>query len=247
MRRHRKLAVLAAIVLASAVPGRADVMQEEPPRPLKDVGEISFIDTSGNTTATTFNLKNELSYSFRTKTKVDWTGSFLYAKAGGITSAEQYQTGLRVDQNLTDRIFGFVLGGWQRDRFAGILDRYNGGAGAGLQVFKTGRNDLRTDAGFNYIVEERSTGETKRSPSALADVNYRFNLTAQTSFGWDGKGDFDLDDTQNYQLESLLSLQTSLTKILAWKNSYLVRYKHEPVPGFGSTDRTFSTAMVINF
>src|SRR5581483_9516367 len=245
MRNRWKLAfVIGTFLAGSAATGRADVEQENRPRKLKDVGEVSFVDTSGNTAATTFNLKNDLSYTFHTKTKLDWTGGVLYAKSGSVASAEQYQTSLRADQALTDRFFAFALAGWQRDRFAGIGQRYNEGAGAGLQVFKTVRNDLHSDAGFNYIVEERTTGEIKRSPAALTDINYRFNFTQQTSFGWDGKGDFDLNDTANYQLESLLSLQTSLTKMLAWKNSYLVRYKHEPVPGFGSTDRTFSTAMV---
>ena len=243
MRRKCRLTTLTAVLCLSLHAGRAFARADD--KKFKDAGELSYVDSSGNTNSTSLSFTNKMDYLFNPKTSLAWTAGGLYTKTGTEKSAERYFTDLKGERKVTEKVYGYLQTGWLRDPFAGIDARYNGGAGAGYQLYKTAANDLKADAGFNYLVEERTTKEIKHSPSAVANVNYKLNITETILFGQDLYGNFDMDGGDNYESRSVTSFQASINSFLAWKNSYTVFYKHKPVPGFGTTDRTFATALVI--
>jgi len=213
----------------------------------RDTGELSYVDTSGNSDSSSFSLNNKFTYTYDPTVTVVWSLGALHSTSENETSAEKYFSNLRTDKKTGSFSFFFLQSGWERERLSGIANRISASGGLGLQFFKNDNHDFKGDSGFNYIYEERTTKEIKRSPSLVANLNYVFKFKENVTFGQDGNVNYDLDDPDNYEFKSVTSLQVSLTAHLAIKNAYTVSYRNAPVPGFETTDRTFSTAVVVNF
>ena len=63
----------------------------------------------------------------------------------------------------------------------------------------------------------------------------------------ESQGAADLQHGSNFRVTTDVSLSTGLNAMLSARVSYSLRYTHRPVPGFLSTDRTVSAALVIRY
>ncbi|MDX2447404.1 MAG: DUF481 domain-containing protein [Desulfobacterales bacterium] len=124
----------------------------------KDEAELSYIQTGGNTEITSLAGKNLLTYQATDKIKLDWSVLALFAETevDGDTekSAERYATELRLEYAITERFYTAVYGGWLRDKFAGIDDRYYIGPAAGYKFLIGPKHFLSAEAGVDYTSED---------------------------------------------------------------------------------------------
>ena len=55
----------------------------------------------------------------------------------------------------------------------------------------------------------------------------------------------DFNHSSGYRTEAEITAQAAMTRLLALKIGYLLRYSNEPAPGFKSTDNTTTASVVV--
>lgn len=245
---HVGAAVLAAwILVAAAFPAGAG----EPPESEKawsDQAEFSFVNTTGNTRTTTLAGKNTLTYKFTPATTGTWKIGGLHSKEKGHTTAANYATELRFDRAYTERVYAYLLAGWNKDRFAGIDGRIYGGGGAGYRVLSGPRHFLVGEAGPNYTAEEYVDGSDSDFLTGRVFAKYEYAITKKNRFLQSLEYLHDFSDSAHFKLISETAIVAALTDVFSMKAGYAVRYDHKPVPaGIKRTDTVASVALVANF
>jgi len=243
----RRAFALAAWVLLAATSAAA---AEEPAKNAKawsDQAELSFANTTGNTKTTSLAGKNQLTYKFTPKAVGSWKLGGLYSKDEGQTTAENYATELRFDDLYTERIYSYALAGWNKDRFAGIDQRYYGGVGAGYKFFLGPRHFLAGEAGMNYTKEDYIDGTDSGFLTGRAFAKYEYLIRGKNKFTQSLEYLYDFSDSAHYRVISETALVAALTDVFSMKAGYTVRYDHKPVPrDLKRTDTVMSIALVVN-
>lgn len=245
----------------------------------KDTAEFSLVTTAGNSEGTTFGFKNTLSKA--------WDRSSFELKAGGVrvqttalrvpinatetldiesTTAEAYYLNGRYDRKISEKLFWYTGLGWDRNRFAGIQNRYNAVAGVGHVWFDTDDRKFRTDYALTYTDQE----------SVIEDPTVS-DTFAGIRLGWDylnkvGKNatytntlviDTNLDESKDYRADMINALAVAMSERMALKLSLQWQYDHLPSLGViafsnfpGGTDQVyelddldqiFTASLVVNF
>ncbi|MGE5189861.1 MAG: YdiY family protein [Gemmatimonadota bacterium] len=242
-----------AIVAAAAgilLIGSAAPAAEPPAKPaaaLSDQAELSYVQTTGNTKTQTLAAKNLLSYRFTGSTTGSWSLSALRGEDQGRTTAESYATELRLDHLLTERVYVYGMAGWNKNRFAGLDQRYYGGAGAGDKLLAGPRHVLLAEAGLNETREEftDNTAKTFLTGRAFAKYEYAFTPKSRCSQSLEYLHDF--SDSKHYKLVSETAVTAAVTDVLSLKVGYTVRYDHQPIPAaLRKTDTVLAAALVVN-
>jgi putative salt-induced outer membrane protein len=245
--RIRTVIAAAWMLLAAASSAGAG----EPPENGKvwsDQAELSAVNTTGNTKTTTLSGKNHLTYHFTPRTSGSWKIGGLYSKDSGTTTAENFATELRFDRLFTKRIYGYAAGGWNKDRFAGLRQRYFGGAGAGYKFLPGPRHFLTGEAGLNYTTEEYTDGTGTDFLTGRAHAKYEYAITKKNRFSQSLEYLYDFSDSAHYKLNSETAVTAALTDVVSLKAGYTVHYDNQPVPAdLEHTDTLTSLALVVNF
>jgi putative salt-induced outer membrane protein len=240
--------MLALWLVAAMTAGAAAADEKKPVAVWSDQAELSFVNTTGNTRATTLAGKNVLSHVFSPKLKGSWKLGALYGEEDGRKAAERYETELRADHLLTERNYAYALAGWNRDRFAGIDQRYYGGAGLGRNVLVGPKHFLSAEAGLNGTREEYIDGSSSDFLTGRAFAKYEYAFTAKSRFTQSLEFLYDFSDASHYKGNSETAVVASLADIFSVKAAYTVRYDHKPVPAdLKRTDTLMSVALVANF
>ena len=128
MRKIKFLAAAATLFLAAA-----QVRAEEPAAPKKkwkNVTEVSVVSANGNTKSSTYSGKDTYNYDWK-KAALELVGGALGSNSNGQTTAEKYMASEKLSYKIDDRNYTYEKGLWEKDRFAGIRNRYDGGVGLG--------------------------------------------------------------------------------------------------------------------
>ncbi len=243
----KKIFAIAACFLLAA----AGAFAEETPangKAWSDQAELSLVSTTGNTETTSVAGKNLMAYRFTPGTVGSWKLEGLYSKDDGRTTAESYATELRFDWSLSERVYSYALGGWNKDRFAGIDQRYYGGGGAGYKFLLGPRHFLASEAGLNYTAERYTDGTDSDFLTGRAFAKYEYAFSKKSRFLQSVEYLYDFSDSAHFRVNSETALVAALTEVFALKAAYTVRYDHKPVPaGLKRTDTRTSVALVANF
>ncbi len=222
-------------------------------RPWNNVTTFSYVATAGNAQGQTVGFGNEFLYK--------WAQSVFSLKAAAIrvnttvvthsatgtslenyqltdertntTTAESYLLNGRYDYRLKDkdRWYWYGEAGWERNRPAGLGNKYNSMTGFGRIWADSERTKFRTDAGFGYTHEQPLV-----PPDNFQSSYCTFNLTSQFKHKVGASSlyiaDLTLTDnlshSQDYQGVLHQELTTSINKTLAMKLGYDVTYKNHP-------------------
>jgi len=214
----------------------------------QDEAELSFVSTGGNTEVTSLSAKNKLTYQFTEKLKGQWDLSALYGETEDVRTAERYATQVRLDYDLTDRIYMAGIGGWQQDEFAGIEQRLYLGPAVGYKILTGPKHTLSAEGGIDYVTEEYTNDEDADFMRGRAFGSYEFLLTEKSKFSQTLELLYAFDDGDNYNINSVSALITSLSDTFSIKTSYEILYDNEPVPDtLEETDTILSVALIVNF
>jgi putative salt-induced outer membrane protein len=218
----------------------------------KDQAELSYIQTGGNTEVTNLSAKNLLTYQATEKIKFDWSALALFAETevdgSKEKSAERYATELRMEYSLTERFYTLAYGGWLRDEFAGIDDRYYIGPAVGYKFLIGPKHFLSAEAGVDYVKEDYVDNTDDDYMRGRAFGQYAFALTEKTRFSQSLEYLHAFDNSDNYNINSETALITALSDKLSLKTSYVVNYDNEPVPEeLDETDTTLAVTIIVNF
>jgi len=228
--------VLAAILLQAP----------EPPKPVQLTLDLGFVNSSGNSDVTTFNLGQKLSF-----TTANWvftqTAKALYGETDGTPDAESYEAALRADRVIKERVSIFGLLTYYRDPFAGLSSRFSEGLGLAWRALRATRDTLRVETSLS-MYQERNTADVEKSFGGIRGaLSYKHLLGEKAFFTQLLEGAFNLKDSEDLRVNSETALTAPISQQIALKASYVVRYDRQPELDFEDTDRIFTTAVQIVF
>lgn len=276
MRTHSSLLIPLTLVLLALVPmGPALAEDDAEARAWENKTELGFVTTTGNSETENFSVKNTFTYSWdatslrfrasmlrasQTTRTAENVGGELQVSEMTETTAEAYALSGKVRRDLSERTFLYGAAGWERNRFSGIESRYVYGAGAGYQAAETETQKLALEIGLEYTDEESTSGLNDTFAGARAAVEYEWKFSETAQFNQDLELLWNLEESDDYRINSISSVTAALTSKLALKTSYTIQFDNEPVvqileaPGFDpvvfefeKTDTILSASLVINF
>ncbi|MFQ5529576.1 MAG: YdiY family protein [Gemmatimonadota bacterium] len=237
------------LALLGTAAARPIAAQDEQPSPgWSDNAELSFVLTAGNSESSSFGLRNTLARLFDKST--------LKLDAGGIrvesgttrrsaigtgqndftvsestdreTTAENYFAELRYDLQLSERTYVYASGGWTRNRFAGVDNRWTGAAGFGINLIKTDRGSFDVDLGLTVASEDRLIGPTESFGGLRFGWGYSRQLTESTAFASTLAVNENLSDTDDLRADFDNSIAVAISSVLALKTGVKILYDKQP-------------------
>jgi putative salt-induced outer membrane protein YdiY len=241
--------------LLVAVPARS----QEPPPPEKKLGwqdkaELALVVTAGNSETSTFGFRNQLARI--------WTDAELKIEVAGLRTetatvtatpvgtsiddyvlqeesesqltAENYLARAKYDRTIRPRLYAYGTGGWDRNVFAGIENRYTGAGGIGNIWHDREDFRFRTDYGVSvtHQIPTYSSEETFAGLRLSADLMRK--LSASTTLTHITIADENFDQTDDFRLDSLTALAVTMSERLALQVS--VKFLFDNLPSFTEAD-----------
>jgi len=222
--------------------------QEAETRRWKDEAELALVNTTGNSEILTFAFKNALNYKFTPHITGGWEIGALKGENDGETTAERYYTDLRLDYIVTNQFYTFLLGGWLKDHFAGLDQRYNIGPGIGYKFLSGPKNVLRCEAGLNYTYEDYVTAEEQAFMEGRAFGSYEYAFSSKNRFLFNVEYLQAFNESQNFKVNAEAAVVANLIEALSLKIGYGVRYQNRPLPAdLEKTDTILSASFIVTF
>jgi len=212
----------------------------------KNESQAGVVMTSGNTETTTLSFGEAASYSF-TANLFKFTGAYLYQKTGTVVSAESWNLGLRYERSLSDRISAFLAETVEGNQFSGINQRYMTDLGAKAFLVKDEGFTWLGEGGYrftkeNLIVVQRNLHYAR----FYTELEKKVNATVSAKYWVEYLPNFTISN--DWQLNTELSLSAALSSVFSIKSAYLIRYDNQVnAVGLVPTDRTLTTSLVAKF
>ncbi len=240
---HRAAALLLTSILMF---GTGSVIAADE-KPWKETAEVSVVSTNGNSKATTVSGKYTFTYKWQ-RANFELNAGGLGSESNDRTTAEQYFANEKLTWDLIGRNYTFQRFGWDKDRFAGIRNRYDISAGLGRHFFDAkARNQFMLELGGGYINEERPTPPRNEFGAGRAYSKYEFKISETSLFSQDGEFLHNFKDSDDYRLTTVSAIQVAISSNLSLKASYTWKRVGKPPVGFVRDDTTTAVALIVNY
>lgn len=236
-----KTALLLAITASVAA-----AQDSVPPRPWKLQTDFGFVNTAGNTSTTTLNAGESFSY-----TTGPWTFGQLFAVVYGRTdgekSAENYTASLRGDYAFNEHFGVYALGNWNKNEFAGIARRFEEGGGFTYKPIARERTTLAFEAGISANQQRSTDGVDDAYAAGRGALLFKQMFATSAYFQQTAEILPNLQTSDDYRVNTETALVAPLSKSIAFKAGYVIRFDNDPEPGFEKTDRYLTSGLQIVF
>jgi hypothetical protein len=222
---------------------------DEPLEGFYDTADLSIVITGGNSSATTFGFRNLAEYYWpRSSVRLDAGGlstdsrstedrvavgtgedDFVVVEPERKKTAENYFANLRYDFDLSERLYTFAIAGWNRNRFAGFDNRWQGALGVGWFAVDTDRTKLRLDVAGTYTSEDPIIGPTNDFAGVRFGYDYTQHLSEKSNFYSILILDENLKDTEDLRADWYNAIEVSITDLIFLKTSYRIQWRNEPL------------------
>ena len=209
---------------------------------LRLTGDLGFVNTSGNTDLTTFNLGEKVEWQ-RRKLTLAQGFALVYGRSDGETTSSLWRGTLRGDYALSPAVAAYLATAYDRDRFAGIARRFEEGAGLAIGLLRRTRDRIEVESGVSLVQQRSVLGTGDDFFSARGAGRYVHHFTETTYFQQALEVISNLESTDDVRLTSESAVVAPLSRRLALKISYVVRFDNVPEPGFGKADRLLTSAL----
>lgn len=242
------LVLLAMAFAPKTAAAQAAVAPATPVKPLTVTANVGFVNASGNTDITTLSADQRLEY--RPEGSAWLFTEFLaavYGRTDGVTSADQLKGGARVDRFITTRLSAFAGATYERNRFAGISRRFEELVGLAFKVLEQPRDILSVEGGASFNQQRSTTGLDESFVAARAAAAYKHLFTETAFFQQLVEVLPNLELSDDLRINTETSLVAPLSERFAVKLAYAIRFDNLPEPGFGKSDRVFTSGLQISF
>lgn len=195
--------------------------------------ELGFSNTSGNSKDRTLNMRLDMDYS-AAQWRHNVFGDIYVAAADGSRTAERYTLGYKPNYFLTDVDYVFGSLRFDKDKFAGINERYTQVLGYGRQLINTPETFLEAEVGVGarqtrygeFIVNgvDRNAGLAKSEALFYAGGRFTHRLTDTTRFIQNLRIEHGKDNTFT---ESITGLQFRVTDAVSARLTHTVRHNSD--------------------
>lgn len=276
---HTKRLIALALTVLGAASGAAFAAEGE--KPWTDTADLSLILTTGNSQTKNVAASNKFVYKWNnadltigagalraesTQRSVSNLGGVLQTSETTSTTAESYFLDGKYRRTITERLFWYAGGGWNRNRPTGIDQRLSAGGGLGYRFIKTDEDTLNGELGVDYTSEDYTFGKSASFAAARGFLGYEHLFSKTSKFNSDFEVLENLDDTEDLRARWMNAVTASLSARLALKVSYAILYDRQPVVqslfdpadptgtviapvafAFDKTDTILAATLVINF
>lgn len=218
----------------------------EDAKPWKNSTEASLVSTNGNSKTTTTSVKNTYGYKW-TRTGLEIVGGGLGSSSGNQVTAEQYFANEKVTYNFTEKNYVYEKFGWDKNRFAGIRNRWDGTAGLGRNVLDLAKDKLNAELGGGYINEERINAPRNDFGAGRAYAKYIHLFSDTANFSQDAEYLHNFKDSDGYRLNTETALTAALSAHLSLKTSFVWNRVAKPAPGSLKDDTKVMVGLIVNY
>ncbi len=227
----------------------ADSAPPKPPPPPWTVlhVDLGLVNTSGNSNVTTLNFTDGFTWWTDHSNKLSQAFAVVYGTTDNKVQTSLWTAAIRDEYTFTPVVGAYGLVSFDRNTFAGINQRFEEGAGVALTPVNSGRNRLEIDLGASYIQQETTADTTTDYAAGRGALIYRYTFVKDSYFQEAIDDVSDFNDFSNYRINSQTDFVAPISKHIALKVGYQIRYANEPPPGFKTTDRFLTTDLQFNF
>jgi putative salt-induced outer membrane protein len=217
--------------------------------------DLGYVNTSGNTQVQTLNFTDQLVLNTSPLNKVTQVFGVVYGTNMNRVQTSQWNAGLRDEYSLGKHLGLYGLLGWDRNTFAGTDYRFEEGGGVAFIPIDAPRDRLEIDVGASYI-EAKSTftdtlgilrDSSDKYAAARTAIIYRHTFVKDTYIQQTVEGIPDLETSENYRINTQTDVVAPLSKHIAVKLGYTLKYVNLPPPGFQKMDRLFTSDLQFTF
>jgi putative salt-induced outer membrane protein len=208
--------------------------------------DLGYVAVSGNTRVSTVNLGERLVHS-RGFWRFEQTFGIVYGENDGVENANLLRAGLGAQYALRPRVALATGVLYDRNRFAGIARRTEEYLGLVFRVLEAPKDTLRVETGASLTQQLGVDGVANNFPAARAAAWYKRSFAANAFFLQTLEVIPNLEVNEDYRINTESALVAPLSRRVALKLGYVVRFDNLPEVGFLSTDRIFTSGLQVAF
>jgi len=210
------------------------------------VTDFGYVATAGNTRVSTINVAERTVHT-RGFWRFEQNLGIIYGEADGRENANLLRAGIGAEYALRPWVAVATGALFDRNRFAGISRRTEEYLGLVFRVLQAPKDTLRVETGASLTEQTGINGIANNFPAARAAAWYKRTLSTNAFFLQTVEVIPNLDVTEDYRFNSESALVAPISRRMAMKLGYVVRFDNLPEVGFLSTDRIFTSGLQVSF
>jgi putative salt-induced outer membrane protein len=217
-----------------------------PPPPQEGTAEFSFVGTSGNSSTQALGLGADFTIR-RSLWVYNAKAAYVRNESDEELKADAFAASFQASRTLNARLSAYGRYAFLRNTFAGIENRNSVSGGVEYMVIQPEPHRLKVNAGIGYANEQRLVGEDLSTAEFLTGASYKWTISPTADLTDDYDYSISFSDAGDWRTANIVALTAKLTTLFSLKLSNIVRYVHQPVAGFETTDTLTSIAFVAKF
>lgn len=209
-------------------------------------GDLGVVGESGNANFMTMSIGDRLLHRGG-RWEVEQTARYVHGTTNRATTASEMQLGLRADYSLSRRSSIFVSVGDERNTFAGFRARVNEALGLDWKEVETATDSLSLDVGAEYTEEMDDDRTSTRYPAGRIEGRYTHAFSPAAYFAQMADFEPDIRPHAGRRINTESALVAPLSRRLALKVEYRIRYESHPPFGYRTTDRMVTTGLQVTY
>jgi putative salt-induced outer membrane protein len=226
--------------------------QDKAPPPSEFSADLGFVSITGNTSVTTLSLGEKWVRRLpRWEFKQDLGA--VYGETNGDETSNVWKALLRGDYGLGSNLALYARTAFDRNKFAGVNSRFAEGLGLVAKIKATDVNQLNVEGGFELTQQDNLDGTSDSFSSLRAASTWKRMFSANAYFFQGIEFLPNLDESDDYRINSETTIVAPLSSHVAMKASYQVRFDNLPSLNATGTaplrksDRILSTGIQVTF
>ena len=245
--------ILAAIpTLVMCLTTSSAFAQDKAPPPSEFNTDLGFVSVSGNTSVTTLSLGEKW---IRRITRWEFKQELgaVYGETDGNETSNLWKASLRGDYGLGGHLAMYARTAFDRNKFAGVKSRFAEGLGLVAKLQATDINQLNVEGGFELTQQDNLDGTSDSFSSLRAASTWKHMFSANAYFFQGVEFLPNLDESDDYRINSETTIVAPLSSHVAMKASYQLRFDNLPSLNAAGTlplkksDRILSTGIQVSF
>ncbi len=208
--------------------------------------DLGFVSTTGNTEVTTVNAGQRFSLKSGFWRFEQFVAA-VYGESDGEVNSNFIRAGMGGEYALRATM-GLAAGLlFDRNRFSGVAQRTEEYLGLVWRVVEGERDTLRLDAGGSFTQQRNVDGSNRSFPAARTALWYKRGFAPKAYMMQTVEVVPNIQTSEDYRVNAISALVSPISKSLALKLEYQVRYDNLPEPDFQGMDRIFTTGIQLSF
>ncbi len=220
---------------------------------------LSLVLTRGNNKNFSFSFDTNQTLRIHDVNTFELKGRFINAESNGEKKSEVYYSHLKYDRKIGKKAYLLSFFRHERNRLAGYNYRLALSVGGGATWVEKEKVDFSSEIAFGWNNEKNterlSIGAVNGSSvwentikasfvSSIITNNFNYKVSDNAQFSLQEVLFLNLEEINDFRLNSYLSLTASINSNLALKSSIQVVYENLPVEGYKNTDIYFLSSIV---